>query len=99
MGTVLLDGPAGHDADLAQLHRVIDLRPGQLFVAILFQGATGHGQTSSVQNYPNRWIELRKACFRKSIPKKKWETRASRALCRVPEANRGAARVSTRERP
>ena len=32
---VLLDGPAGHDADFAQLDGVVDFRPGQFFVAIL----------------------------------------------------------------
>src|SRR5262249_22095556 len=32
-----------HDAYLAQLHGVVDLRPGQLLVAVLFRGAAGHG--------------------------------------------------------
>ena len=36
---VLLDGAAGHDADLAQLDGVVDLGPGQFLVAVLGGGA------------------------------------------------------------
>ena len=47
MRAVLLDGAAGHDADLAQLDGVVDLGPGQFFVAVLGRGAAGHAKDSS----------------------------------------------------
>ena len=39
---VLLDGSARHDANLAQLDGVVDLRPGQFFVAIFGFSTGGH---------------------------------------------------------
>ena len=40
---VLLDGAARHDADLAQIDGVVDLGPGQFFVAVLGGGSARHG--------------------------------------------------------
>ena len=39
---VLLDGAAGHEADLAQLDGVVDLGPGQLLVAVFRAGSAVH---------------------------------------------------------
>src|SRR5205814_6112193 len=46
MRPMLLDGAAGHQADLAQLDGVVDLGPSEFFVAIFGGGATGHGKIS-----------------------------------------------------
>ena len=45
--SVLLDGAARDDADLAELDRVVDLRPGQLCVAIFLCRAGHVGLPSS----------------------------------------------------
>jgi hypothetical protein len=42
MRAVLLDGAARQQADLAHFDRVVDLGPGQFFVAILGRGSTRH---------------------------------------------------------
>lgn len=39
---VLLDGPARHDADLLQVDGVVDLRPGELLIAV-FGRCAAHG--------------------------------------------------------
>src|SRR5687768_10660624 len=49
--TVLLDGPAGDDAHLAQINRIVDLRPGELFVAV-FGGGARHERFLAVETYP-----------------------------------------------
>ena len=36
---MLLDGPAGKNADLAQVNGVVDLGPGEFFVTVLFSDA------------------------------------------------------------
>jgi hypothetical protein len=39
MRTVLFDRSAGHNADFAKFERVIDFRPGQLFVTVFLGSA------------------------------------------------------------
>jgi hypothetical protein len=45
---MLLDGAAWDDADLADLHRVVDFGPGQLLVSILGLGTAYHDGTPSI---------------------------------------------------
>ena len=46
---MLLDRATRKNADLAELDRIIDFRPGQLLVPILLQRTTGHINSSTLK--------------------------------------------------